>query len=219
MNSGRTVKAWQTAIIQDAETKLGRPLKDHEREFITSRGGLIALEMIHDTVKHATKEELEVYLSSEHPDRPPTALTGNDPYDLNRFTTAQEHIYDQVLAELKRGQKRTHWMWFIFPQITGLGFSSTSRHYAIKNLAEARHYLNHPVLGPRLLECTNTVLAIEGRTASDIFGYPDDLKLKSSMTLFECAADPGSVFARVLDKYFQGERDNKTLNLLGQGKS
>jgi uncharacterized protein (DUF1810 family) len=105
-------------------------------------------------------------------------------------------------------------MWFIFPQIDGLAYSATSKRYAIKSIEEARQYLNHPVLGTRLLECAETVLAVEGRSVSEIFGYPDDLKLKSSMALFAYVADPRSVFVRVLDKYFQGEQDIKTLPLL-----
>ncbi len=109
-------------------------------------------------------------------------------------------------------------MWYIFPQLDGLAHSTTSKQYAIKTIEEARHYLNHPVLGPRLLECAETVLAIEGRSVSEIFGYPDDLKLKSSMTLFVCVADPGSVFVRVLDKYFHGERDSRTLQLFEELK-
>lgn len=136
------------------------------------------------------------------------------PFDLGRFISAQEGIYERVLAELRRGQKRTHWIWFIFPQIDGLAHSATSKHYAIKSIEEARQYLNHPILGARLLECAEAVLAIEGRSVSEIFGYPDDLKLKSSMTLFAYVADPRSVFVRVLDKYFQGEQDVRTLDLL-----
>jgi uncharacterized protein (DUF1810 family) len=139
----------------------------------------------------------------------------NDPFDLSRFTKAQEGIYDSVLAELRSGRKRTHWIWFIFPQFAGLGHSPTSMHYAIKSIEEARQYLNHPVLGARLLECAKAVLAVEGRSASEIFGYPDDLKLKSSMTLFATVAEnPHSVFIRVLEKYFQGEKDERTLQLL-----
>jgi uncharacterized protein (DUF1810 family) len=139
---------------------------------------------------------------------------GNDPFELNRFTSAQESIYERVLSELRGGQKRTHWMWYIFPQIDGLAHSSTSKYYAIKSLKEARQYLNHPVLGARLLECSEAVLAIEGRSISEIFGYPDDLKLKSSMTLFASVADPGSVFVLILDKYFHSEQDVRTLELL-----
>ncbi len=142
----------------------------------------------------------------------------SDTIDLSRFTNAQERIYDSALAELRAGQKRSHWMWYIFPQIDGLGHSSTSKHYAIKSLEEARQYLNHPVLGKRLLECAEAVFIIEGRSISEIFGYPDDLKLKSSMTLFAHVSGPGSVFARILDKYFNGERDGLTLQLLEQLK-
>ena len=138
----------------------------------------------------------------------------NDPFDLNRYTSSQKSIYSSVLAELRSGQKRTHWMWYIFPQIDGLGHSTTSIFYAIKSLEEARQYLNHPVLGARLFECAEAVLAIEGRSISQIFGYPDDLKLKSSMTLFAYITDPLSVFVRILEKYFNGERDVKTLDLI-----
>jgi uncharacterized protein (DUF1810 family) len=142
------------------------------------------------------------------------AIGRDDLFGLNRFISAQHEVYNRVLEELKSGAKRTHWMWFIFPQIEGLGHSTTAEYYAIKSIEEAREYLNHPLLGSRLSECAQAVLAIDGRSASDIFGYPDDLKLKSSMTLFACVADSGSVFVRVLDKYFQGERDARTLQLL-----
>lgn len=138
----------------------------------------------------------------------------DDPFDLRRFTRAQEGVYDHVLAELRSGRKRSHWMWFIFPQIDGLGHSPTSRYYAIKSLEEARHYLDHSLLGMRLLECCEALLAVEGRPAAEIFGYPDDFKLRSSMTLFAQAAGPGSVFDRVLSKYFHGEPDAMTLQLL-----
>jgi len=138
----------------------------------------------------------------------------DDTFGLSRFISAQDSVFDRVLEELKSGQKRSHWMWYIFPQADGLGYSATSKHYAIKSMEEARAYLNHPVLGSRLLECADTVLAIKGRSASDIFGYPDDLKLQSSMTLFASVAGPDSVFVRVLNKYFQGERDVRTLQLL-----
>ena len=139
----------------------------------------------------------------------------DDPYDLSRFIRAQQGDYEQALSEITNGQKRTHWMWYIFPQFDGLAFSSTSKHYAIKSIDEARAYLEHPVLGPRLLTCAEAVLHVEGRSASDIFGYPDDLKLRSSATLFASVSSPGSVFERLLGKYFQGVRDDKTLELLG----
>ena len=146
--------------------------------------------------------------------KPRGTVDRGDPFDLGRFTRAQEGIYSNVLAELSGGQKRTHWIWFIFPQIDGLAYSTTSKHYAIKSIEEARQYLNDPVLGTRLRECAQTVLAVEGRSVAEIFGYPDDLKLKSSMTLFAYVAEPRSVFVRVLDKYFQGEQDVRTLDLL-----
>jgi uncharacterized protein (DUF1810 family) len=138
------------------------------------------------------------------------------PDDMERFVRAQHAIYADVLAELRGGQKRTHWMWFIFPQIEGLGSSATSRAYAIRSIDEARRYLSHPVLGPRLHECAAALLAVRGRSAAQIFGHPDDLKLRSSMTLFAEAAGPGSVFEQVLNSYFGGERDARTLQLLAQ---
>ena len=143
-------------------------------------------------------------------------MNPDDPYDLHRFLSAQEGVYERALTELKGGQKRTHWMWYIFPQIDGLGYSPTAKHYSIKSIAEARQYLNHPVLGKRLLECTEAVVAIKGGSVSEIFGYPDDLKFKSSMTLFEKIAGSGSVFSSALDRYCRGERDAKTLRLLEQ---
>jgi uncharacterized protein (DUF1810 family) len=139
----------------------------------------------------------------------------HDPLQLRRFLQGQQFTYTQALSELKAGQKRSHWMWFIFPQLDGLAFSPTSKLYSIKSLEEAEAYLAHPVLGPRLLECAEAVLQVEGRTAHDIFGSPDDVKLKSSATLFAAATPPGSVFESLLDKYYGGERDRKTLRLLG----
>jgi uncharacterized protein (DUF1810 family) len=142
-------------------------------------------------------------------------VPNNDPHDLNRFVKAQEAVFENVLTELGNGQKKSHWMWFIFPQIEGLGYSEISRYYSIKSMQEAREYLNHPILGPRLLKCTETVLALNGKAASEIFGSPDDMKFKSSMTLFACATESDSLFAQTLEKYFDGERDKKTEFLLG----
>jgi uncharacterized protein (DUF1810 family) len=141
-------------------------------------------------------------------------MTADDPYDLDRFVAAQERTYSRALAELRRGRKESHWMWFVFPQVAGLGFSPTSMRYAIRDLAEARAYLAHPVLGPRLVECCEAVLAVEGRSAHEVFGSPDDVKLRSCATLFAAAAPPGSVFAALIDKYFQGEPDAKTVTRL-----
>jgi uncharacterized protein (DUF1810 family) len=137
----------------------------------------------------------------------------NDPHDLNRFVQAQANDYAQLLTEIRSGRKRSHWIWYIFPQFDGLGFSSTSKRYAIKSLAEAREYLGHPILGPRLIECAQALLDVEGRSALEILGSPDDLKLRSCATLFACVSAAGSVFDRLLAKYFQGERDRKTLDL------
>jgi uncharacterized protein (DUF1810 family) len=140
----------------------------------------------------------------------------SDPHDLARFVDAQVDDYDEALAEIKAGRKTSHWMWYVFPQIDGLGFSSMSRRYSIKSLDEARAYLDHPVLGPRLLACVEAALSVDGSSAYQIFGSPDDMKLKSSATLFASVTPPGSVFARLLDKFFAGERDGKTLGLIGK---
>lgn len=137
-----------------------------------------------------------------------------DPYDLNRFIEAQAGDYERALAEIRSGRKRSHWMWYIFPQIDGLGFSPTARRYSIKSRAEAEAYLRHPVLGPRLLACAEAALAVEGRSALEIFGSPDDLKLRSCATLFALVSPPGSVFERLLDRYYDGERDEATLRIL-----
>jgi uncharacterized protein (DUF1810 family) len=142
-------------------------------------------------------------------------IEAGDPHNLNRFVQAQDDDYHPALAEIKSGRKRSHWMWYIFPQFDGLGFSSTSKEYAIKSLAEAEAYLSHPILGPRLIACAEAVLRVEGRSASAIFGSPDDLKLRSCSTLFATVLPAGSVFDRLLDKYYEGERDGKTLQLLG----
>jgi uncharacterized protein (DUF1810 family) len=138
-----------------------------------------------------------------------------DPYDLGRFLRAQVDDYERALSEIQAGRKRSHWMWYIFPQLDGLAFSSTSKHYAIKGLNEAHAYLEHPVLGPRLREIAEAAVAVEGRTAREIFGSPDDLKLRSCATLFACVSPAGSVFERLLMKYYQGRRDERTLQLLG----
>jgi uncharacterized protein (DUF1810 family) len=138
----------------------------------------------------------------------------SDPYDLERFVRAQEHDYPSALRELRSGQKRSHWMWYIFPQYRGLGFSATSRRYAIGSVGEAQAFLRHPVLGPRLRECANAVLAIANRSATEIFGSPDDLKLHSSATLFAHLSPPESEFERLLQRYWNGVPDRATLELL-----
>jgi len=136
--------------------------------------------------------------------------------NLQRFIDAQQRDYDIALAEIKQGKKRSHWMWYIFPQIQGLGFSDTSRYYAIKDKAEAVSYLKHPVLGTRLIQICLALLQVSGKNASSIFGYPDDLKLKSSMTLFASLPNADPVFQAVLNKFFEGKKDEKTLQLLQQ---
>ena len=141
----------------------------------------------------------------------------NDPHGLQRFLDAQEGDYEQALSEIRSGRKRSHWMWYIFPQIDGLAFSATSKRYAIKGVEEAKAYLEHPVLGPRLLACAEAALHVEGRSANEVFGSPDDLKLRSSATLFAAVSPPGSAFERLLDKFYQGKRDEKTIQLLGSG--
>jgi uncharacterized protein (DUF1810 family) len=141
--------------------------------------------------------------------------SADDPYDLSRFVEAQQDDYEQALAEIRKGRKSSHWMWYIFPQFEGLGSSSMSRRYSIKCRPEAEAYLTHAILGPRLVECAEAALGVEGRSAFDIFGSPDDMKLRSCATLFATVSPAGSVFDRLLDKYFEGRRDGKTLHLLG----
>ena len=140
-----------------------------------------------------------------------------DPFDLARFVEAQQASYAQALEELRAGRKRTHWMWYVFPQLAGLGRSFMAERYAIGNRAQAQAYLAHPVLGARLAECAEALLGIGQRSAHQVMGSPDDLKLRSSMTLFAQVAPPGSVFERVLARYFEGEPDPVTLRLLGAG--
>ena len=132
---------------------------------------------------------------------------------LQRFVEAQDGVFPGALAELRAGRKRGHWMWFVFPQIAGLGSSPTAQRYAITSLDEARDYLAHPVLGPRLRESASALLDVEGRSAEQILGYPDDLKLRSSMTLFARAAGDPAVFEAVLDRYYDGP-DQRTIDLL-----
>jgi uncharacterized protein (DUF1810 family) len=146
--------------------------------------------------------------------QPPLSTAGQDPFDLARFLKAQAGVYDQVVDELRSGQKCSHWMWYIFPQFAGLGRSEAAAYYAIRSLGEARAYLQHPVLGPRLLECTAIVNRLEGRSASEIFGWPDDIKFRSSMTLFELASGAPSEFTTALEVYFTGQRDTRTLELV-----
>ena len=144
-------------------------------------------------------------------------MTSDSNFDLERLVTAQAPVFITALNELKAGQKRSHWMWFVFPQMRGLGHSTVAQHYGIGSLDEARAYLAYPLLGPRLVDCTHAVLAIEGRSSHAIFGSPDDMKFCSSMTLFSLAADDGaSVFRHALDRYCDGRKDERTLALLAQ---
>ena len=135
--------------------------------------------------------------------------------DLKRFLEAQENDFETALAEIRKGRKQSHWMWYIFPQIAGLGFSETSKFYAIKDRGEAESYLAHPLLGKRLVEISNALLEVEGKTVNQIFGSPDDVKLKSSMTLFGALENTKPVFQSVLDKYFNSAKDRRTLELIG----
>lgn len=144
---------------------------------------------------------------------PKDVSLSNDPHDLDRFVRAQAADYERALSELRDGKKRSHWMWYVFPQIEGLGHSPMSHRYSIKGAAEARAYLDHPVLGTRLRECAAVVHGIVGRLALEIFGSPDDLKLRSCATLFARTSDDG-VFEQILQKYFDGQPDKETLRLL-----
>jgi uncharacterized protein (DUF1810 family) len=137
-----------------------------------------------------------------------------DPHNLDRFVQAQNPVYEEVLSELKNGIKVSHWMWFIFPQIKGLGRSPTAIEFAISSREEARAYLHHPLLGPRLKECTRLVVLTEGRSMEQIFGSPDDMKFRSSMTLFSQVSPVNEIFMKALQKYFQGAPDQLTLDRL-----
>lgn len=138
----------------------------------------------------------------------------SDQISLDRFVKAQETTYNIALSELKSGRKCSHWMWFVFPQIDGLGHSPTTQFYSIKNRDEAVAYLNHDILGPRLFECTQAMLDIKGKSATNILGHPDDFKFCSSMTLFESVSTSDSIFSQAIEKYYAGNRDQKTLEIL-----
>lgn len=137
-----------------------------------------------------------------------------DPYHLERFVEAQDPVFERVCSELRRGTKESHWMWFIFPQIQGLGFSPTAKKFAISSRGEAGAYLNHPILGPRLKECTRLVLLLDGLSIRDIFGHPDHRKFHSCMTLFAPVSSDSQLFKDALQKYFNGEPDRATLERL-----
>ena len=137
--------------------------------------------------------------------------SASDPFDLKRFVDAQAPVYRNVVDELRRGRKRSHWMWFVFPQLRGLGSSPMAAHYGIASLEEARAYLRHDLLGPRLHECTQLVSQVQGRSIVEIFGSPDDLKLRSSMTLFARATDENQDFVALLDRYYDGRQDQVTV--------
>ena len=145
-------------------------------------------------------------------------MNGPDRFDLQRFVEPQDRVYDTVLAELRAGAKRSHWIWFVFPQLRGLGHSATAARYGISSLDEARAYLAHAVLGVRLRECTRLVARIDGRSADAIFGWPDNLKVRSSMTLFARATDENAEFRAVLDKFYDGEDDPATIELLSAAR-
>jgi uncharacterized protein (DUF1810 family) len=140
----------------------------------------------------------------------------DDPYDLDRFLEAQARDYDRALGEIRSGRKRSHWMWYVFPQFDGLGQSSTSRQYAIKSVAEAEAYLRHPVLGARLIESVRAVIDAAPRSAADMFGSPDEMKLRSCATLFASVSPSESVFRELLEIYFGGKPDEQTLRLMGR---
>ncbi len=140
-------------------------------------------------------------------------------YNLNRFLEAQQSTYETALTEIQQGNKQSHWMWFIFPQINGLGFTDYNIFYAIKNIDEAKAYYNHPILGKRLIEITGAILAIQNKTALEILGKPDTRKLKSCMTLFSQLPNASPVFQQVLDKFYNGELDEKTMDILHSQKS
>ncbi|TCU33812.1 DUF1810 domain-containing protein [Rhizobium azibense] len=141
-------------------------------------------------------------------------MAGHVDYNLGRFIAAQNGIYDQALRELSAGRKRSHWMWFIFPQAAGLGSSAMAEKYAIRSAEEAAAYLSDPILGGRLLRCVQAILSVEGRTAHDILGSPDDLKLRSSLTLFAAVSEQGSLFHEAIDRFYGGKFDERTMKIL-----
>ncbi len=147
---------------------------------------------------------------------PATIQGGPDVHDLQRFIAAQAGAYSDAIEELRAGEKRSHWMWYVFPQVAGLGSSSMAERYAIRSRGEAAAYLAHPVLGARLRECAEALLGVRGRSAREVMGYPDDLKLRSSMTLFAAVSPAGSAYQQVLDRYFGGERDERTVAFLNR---
>ena len=142
-------------------------------------------------------------------------MNSDDPFDLTRFVRAQDGMFDIALSEIKRGRKRSHWMWYIFPQLRGLGHSAMAMHYGITGMDEARAYLKHELLGPRLKSICEAVLAVEGKSAIDIFDEPDDLKLRSCSTLFGQVPEADSIFLRIIERYFDGKCDQRTIELLG----
>jgi uncharacterized protein (DUF1810 family) len=142
----------------------------------------------------------------------------SDPHELQRFVAAQEDVYDSIVKELRSGAKRSHWMWFIFPQIAGLGHSAMARKFAIASAEEAVAYLGHPLLGPRLQQCTELVLAVDNRSINAILGSPDDMKFCSSMTLFAETADDSAIFRTAIEKYYAGHFDQATLEILGKAR-
>ncbi|MBY4610952.1 DUF1810 domain-containing protein [Rhizobium sp. 9T] len=141
-------------------------------------------------------------------------MAGDIDFNLDRFVEAQNGIYQQALSELQAGRKTSHWMWFIFPQISGLGTSAMAEKYAIRSAEEAAAYLAHPVLSSRLLRCVEAILSVKGRSAHDILGSPDDFKLRSSMTLFAAISDHGSPFHRVIERFYEGQFDERTMEIL-----
>lgn len=141
-------------------------------------------------------------------------MSSDDPHDLARFIQAQSHNYDAAIAEIRAGRKRSHWMWYVFPQYEGLGRSETAQRFAIRSTAEAHAYLAHPILGSRLLACAEALHAVESGSAREILGSPDDAKLRSSATLFSRVSPPGSAFHRILERFFGGEPDDRTLGLI-----
>jgi len=144
-------------------------------------------------------------------------MSAHDPHDLQRFVDAQQPVYAQVIEELRRGTKTGHWMWFIFPQVRGLGHSSLSERFGISSLEEAAAYLRHPILGPRLRECTSLVMGIERRSSQRIFGCTDNLKFRSSMTLFAQTTGDDELFEQALRKFYSGKHDDRTIEILGLG--
>jgi len=208
-NGGHATRRWCWQVTSRTGDQHRRKF-DGDSAYLTDLLELISFAAARWTGTLASKSQMKTTSTTLPDDR-------EDPFDLDRFVSAQMKAYDIALSEVSAGQKRSHWMWYIFPQLRGLGHSSTSRLYGILSGDEAHAYLSHDVLGPRLIAVCEAALAVEGRSATEMFGKPDDMKLRSCATLFAHVSNADSVFHKILDKYFDGKSDRRTVQLLAEG--